>query len=84
MTERATPESRKLDIDALARRLGAAAMMIAAVFWLWSALVEVSGDVATAQSRFQQMADLNRYGSAAAVIAAICAMVLFLVKREAR
>ena len=84
MTQRAAPDPHKLDIDILARRLGAAAMLIAAVFWLWSALVEVGGDVATAQSQFQQMADLNRYGSAAAVVAAICAMVLFLVKREAR
>ena len=84
MTRRAAPEINKIDIDTIARRLGAAAMLIAAVFWLWSALVEVSGDVAAAQSQFQEMADLNRYGSAAAVVAAICAMVLFLVKREAR
>ena len=84
MTRRAAPEINKIDIDTIARRLGATAMLIAAVFWLWSALIEVSGDVAAAQSQFQEMADLNRYGSAAAVVAAICAMVLFLVKREAR
>jgi hypothetical protein len=84
MNEHASPDPRKLDIDAIARRLGAAAMLIAAVFWLWSALVEVSGDIAVAQIQFQEMADLNRYGSAAAVVAAICAMVLFLVRREAR
>ena len=76
------PESRPLAIHAFVRRLGAAAMAVAAALWLWAALVQVSDEAAAAQTQFQWMAELNRYGSAAAVVAAICAMVLFLLKRE--
>lgn len=75
-------ESRHPAINAFVRRLGAAAMAVAAALWLWAALVQVSDEAAAAQTQFQWMAELNRYGSAAAVVAAICAMVLFLLRRE--
>jgi hypothetical protein len=80
MDPRAMSETKRLALDTLVRRLGAIAMAIAAGLWLWASFVQVSDDIATAQTQFQWMAELNRYGSAAAVVAAICAMVLFLLK----
>jgi hypothetical protein len=74
---------RRNSLDTLIRRLGAGAMAVAAGLWMWSASVDVSAGAAFAQDQFQRMADLNRYGSAAAVVAAICAMILFLQKPPA-
>jgi hypothetical protein len=83
MDNAAASESRRNALDTFVRRLGAGAMLVAAALWLWSASIDVGGNVAFAQGQFERMADLNRYGSAAAVVAAICAMILFLLRPTA-
>jgi hypothetical protein len=80
MDRPALTETRRLALDTLVRRVGALAMAVAGGLWLWSASVQIGDNAATAQTQFQWMAELNRYGSAAAVVAAICAMLLFLLK----
>lgn len=84
MEKSAASDGRRNALDTLVRWIGAGAMAIAAALWFWSASVDASGGGVLAQDQFQRMTELNRYGSAAAVIAAICAMVLFLLKPATR
>jgi hypothetical protein len=78
------PEPPRSPLETLVRRLGATAMGAAAALWLWSASIDVEGNGLGAQDQLMRMAELNRYGSAAAVVAALCAMILFLLKPAPR
>ena len=57
--------------------MGALASLIAAVFWLWSALEPVPYNIDTIVDDLRWISRLNSFAAGAAFVSALCAVYLF-------
>ncbi|MFT9640138.1 hypothetical protein ACMZ49_22925, partial [Alcaligenes phenolicus] len=58
--------------------VGAVASLGAAVFWLWSALIQVPNNIDTFIGELQRIGRMNGRGAICACVAAACASYAFL------
>lgn len=65
-----------MKIDNYATFLGALASLAAAVFWIWSSMVDVPDNIDTIIAALQLASKLSGYAALAAAVAAICGLFL--------
>jgi uncharacterized membrane protein YbhN (UPF0104 family) len=65
-------------IDKIIRAIGALASILAAVFWLRSALLDVPDNIDTIVRELQRIGWWNSAAAWAAVVASLCAALIFL------
>ena len=56
---------------------GALASLFSAGFWLWASVVPVPDNLDTFIDALQHIAQLNAFAAGSAVVAALCATILF-------